>query len=344
MLKYYHSLEFKLGLHMPKMKYHDYEPFQNSDSLSTILLTLFFVSITSGLVGMFLALFLHYIQHLAYGYSLNSIISPESFLQGVIHASITRKLFILFLCGLIAGFGWWLLYRFAQPICSVPKALEKKTPDMPFTTTIINGLLQIITIALGSPLGRESAPREISSLFAGRFASKMKLSLDDIRIMMACASGAGLAAVYNVPLGGAFFTLEVLLKNFHWKIVLCALTSSTIAALISWIGLGHQPQYHLSPYFIDLHTIIIWSFIVGPFIGLMAYCFITIANKLAKTSPKNWRLPVLCIINFYNWLSGYTLSCSFRKWEKPSPAGIRQLDEFSSYRNFTHSENTFCMV
>ncbi len=31
---------------------------------------------------MLLALLLHFVQHIAYGYSLGAVISPESFLQG----------------------------------------------------------------------------------------------------------------------------------------------------------------------------------------------------------------------------------------------------------------------
>jgi hypothetical protein len=39
---------------------------------------------------MLLALLLHLIQHVAYGYSLDAVVSPESFLQGVTIAMLIR--------------------------------------------------------------------------------------------------------------------------------------------------------------------------------------------------------------------------------------------------------------
>ncbi|BCA95075.1 hypothetical protein TUM19329_14360 [Legionella antarctica] len=113
---------------------------------------------------MLLGLLLHYVQHIAYGYSLNEIISSESFLAGVLASSPERRVIVLMSCGLIAGLGWWALYRFGKPLVSITDAvlLQKK---MPVGTTIIHALLQIVTIGLGSPLGREVAPREVGQYF-----------------------------------------------------------------------------------------------------------------------------------------------------------------------------------
>ena len=45
----------------------------------------------AGLGGMVLGLLLHFIQHLAYGYSLHAIVSHESFLEGVSASSPVRR-------------------------------------------------------------------------------------------------------------------------------------------------------------------------------------------------------------------------------------------------------------
>lgn len=88
---------------------------------------------------------------------------------------------------------------------------------MPAGTTTIHALLQIVTVALGSPLGREVAPREMGALGAGMVARKLGLLADETRTLVACGAGAGLAAVYNVPLAGALFSLEVMLLSFSWE-------------------------------------------------------------------------------------------------------------------------------
>src|SRR5277367_5518937 len=154
------------------------------------------VGLTSGLGGMLLGLLLHFVQHVAYGYSLHSIISHESFLEGVTASSPLRRFLVLCICGAIAGVGWWALYRFGSPLVSVGKALEGRNSRMPFFTTIGHDLLQIVTVGLGSPLGREVAPRELGALLAGRLSDLTGLPPEFRRVMIACGAGAGLAAVY----------------------------------------------------------------------------------------------------------------------------------------------------
>ena len=46
-----------------------------------------------------------------------------------------------------------------------------------------------------------------------------------------------MAAVYNVPLGGALFALEVLLGTLALPLVLPALATSLIATAVAWIAL-----------------------------------------------------------------------------------------------------------
>jgi H+/Cl- antiporter ClcA len=182
----------------------------------TRLIAVVLTGILAGLSGMVLALILHAIQHLAFGYS------PGRSWRGVI--STGRHGFILASShlgnrggGAIAGFGWWLLGRYGQKRVSIASAVANPSVPMPAGTTTIHALLQIVTVALGSPLGREVAPREMGALGAGMVARKLGLLADETRTLVACGAGAGLAAVYNVPLAGALFSLEVMLLSFSWE-------------------------------------------------------------------------------------------------------------------------------
>jgi hypothetical protein len=68
------------------------------------------------------------------------------------------------------------------------------------------------------------------------------------RLLVACGAGAGMAAVYNVPLGGALFALEVLLGTLTLPLVLPALATSLIATAIAWIALPTAPTYTIPTY------------------------------------------------------------------------------------------------
>ncbi|WP_321785345.1 chloride channel protein [Burkholderia pyrrocinia] len=251
----------------------------------------------AGLGGMLLALLLHAIQHIAYGYSVAHVIGTESFLTGVTDADPLRRFAVLVFCGIVAGGGWWALYRYGRPLVSIRRAVRAADPRMPFVSTTVHALLQIVTVALGSPLGREVAPREIGSLLAGRLAHAAGLTPDDCRLMVACGAGAGLAAVYNVPLGGAIFVLEVLLGSFELRALIVAVVTSAIAAIVAWTGLGNEHQYTV-PAFTLSAPLVAWSIVCGPLFGFAAYGFVRLTTRARANAPKDWRLPVLALVNF----------------------------------------------
>lgn len=267
-------------------------------SLTVLCFVTLVIGVISGLIGMGLALLLHYLQHLAFGYSPHLIISNESFLQGVSAASPTRRILVLIICGVVAGIGWFMIYRYGNPLVSIPAAIKQNQPKKPILTTTAHALLQIITVALGSPLGREVAPREIAATFACWFTAKTGLNANESKIMVACAAGAGLAAVYNVPFGATVFILETLLGTFAWSALLPAIATCTIATVVSWIGLGNEAQYHISVVMIN-YSITIWAILIGPIVGLVAYWFYQLTvNARSKAPYHSAKLILFCLLSF----------------------------------------------
>jgi H+/Cl- antiporter ClcA len=206
-------------------------------------------------------------------------------------------LLVLCVCGVVAGVGWSTLYRFGSPLVSISKAVEKNGPKMPFLSTIAHDLLQIVTVALGSPLGREVAPRELGAVFATWLSTRAGLSAENRRIMIACGAGAGLAAVYNVPFAGALFTLEVLLGTLALSALIPALVTSVIATLVAWIGLGNIPAYSLPPLSIS-PSLVVWSILAGPVFGLSAYWFVRATGTAGAAAQRDWHLLLLSMLVF----------------------------------------------
>jgi H+/Cl- antiporter ClcA len=267
-------------------------------SLARFAIATLLTGIMAGLGGMGLALLLHFVQHVAYGYSLGEVISTESFLEGVRAASPLRRVLIVTLCGVLAGGGWWALYRYGRPLVSVKRAIQAPDQAVPLPEISLHAALQMITVALGSPLGREGAPREIGSALAGWLSRRVGLAAEESRILIACGAGAGLAAVYNVPLAGAIFVLEVLLCTFSLSAALPALATSAIAALVAWIGLGDEVQYPVMPLAIS-GSLIVWSILAGPILGAAAYAFKRISAIATQNSPRDWRLMPVNLAVFF---------------------------------------------
>src|SRR5882724_8955025 len=261
-----------------------------------LVLVTFVTGIASGLGGMGLGLLLHLVQHVAYGHGPHTLAGQLSFLQEVTAASDMRRFLALCSCGAVAGIGWWLLYRFGSPLVSIRQAVQKGG-RMPFWATLTHAILQIVTVGLGSPLGREVAPRELGAAIATKLCGRANLTPECTRIMIACGAGAGLAAVYNVPLGGTLFTLEVLLGTFSIPASVAALATCVLATLVAWLGLGNGLQYSVPPLAIS-PSIIVWSLLAGPVLGAAAYLFVKATEAGRARAPKDWRLAAWCSLVF----------------------------------------------
>lgn len=238
--------------------------------------------VIGGLVGIVLTELMHFIQHTAYGYGADG--AYISFREGVARASEGRRLGVLILCGMLAGGG-------------IKAALKQPLQGLPFLTTVFHVLLQIITVGLGSPLGREVAPREMTAAFAFAGGRRLGLDEDEMRLLIACASGAGLAAVYNVPLASTLFILEAMLGVWTQQAVAAALLTSVIATAVARIGLGDVQQYH--PANLTVNTSLLWfSAVIGPILGVAAVFFQRTAQKFPFIKRDNIKIIPLAVCMF----------------------------------------------
>ncbi|MCY0458459.1 chloride channel protein, partial [Klebsiella pneumoniae] len=109
--------------------------------------------------------------------------------------------------------------------------------------------------------------------------------------LIACGAGAGLAAVYNVPLAGALFSLEVMLLSFSWEKTLAAIMTSAIAAWTATLGLGDESQYHFVSSALP-HSFLWWAILAGPILGTGAWLFRKATSAARSRVRSNWQMPV----------------------------------------------------
>lgn len=254
------------------------------------------VGVAGGVGGGSMALLLHFVQHTVYGYSLADLVGPESFLQAVSRTSALHRLLALTAGGVLAGLGWWMVYHRGARLVSIKAAAATGQP-MPYATTTAHAVLQIVTVAMGSPLGREVAPREIAAILTQKLTNWAGLTGEDAKLLLGCGAGAGLAAVYNVPLGGAVFALEVLILRLDPKAILMALSSSCIAAVIAWAALGNAPQYHIPAFTLSVPLMVL-CVLSAPLIGLAGYSFARLTAAARRNMRTDSRLILRCVTVF----------------------------------------------
>lgn len=249
------------------------------------------VGLAAGIGGVVLTLLLHLVQHLAFGYT------EEHFLTGVERASPTRRVLAMTIGGVIVGGGWWALRRWTTPTSSVDKALATPDRALPLGPVTAEASMQIIAVGFGASLGREGAPRQLGAALAAWLAARAGLSTVQRRTMIACGAGAGLACVYNVPLGGALFTLEILLASTALADAVPALLSALVATAVAWPVLSDKPTYLVAEAVFHPNELV-FAVLLGPVAGLLGWTFNRLATLGRSIAPTQWRLPVVIVAAF----------------------------------------------
>jgi len=173
----------------------------------------------------------------------------------------------------------------------VIESIWTKSGRMSFFKTLLHGTTSIIAVGMGAPLGREGALLETGAATGSALARRLKVSSDQVRLLVACGAAAGIAAAYNVPIGAAVFGLEVLLGSFALELFGPIVLSCVIATLVSRILIADHPSYQIPFYKLLMPKEILLSLAFGPILGLFSALFIRVINLVALAFgriSRNW--------------------------------------------------------
>ena len=201
----------------------------------------------AGLGAAVLTLLFEAAQELAWGAA-----GPAQLLEAARHASPLRHVALLLAAGLLTGFGQWLLTRLTSGNgIEITAAIWFQAGRLPALRTLGSAVLSIVIVGMGAPLGREGAPKQFGAVFGNLASDLQKLSDEQRRLMVAIGAGAGMAAVYSVPLGGALFALEVLRGALALRLVMPALAASLVAVKAASFVIPNSPLYTVPAYAIS---------------------------------------------------------------------------------------------
>ena len=193
------------------------------------------LGLVSGLAGIILHDLLEFVEGLVFGHSEHE----SSFLtDGVSPYRIGISILIV---GLTSALVWYFLQRKGK-LLSIKGQMKEEDSRLAlhFWRQLFHSSWQIVAVGGGAPIGKEGAPREIGALLAGRLAKVFGLPLADRIFLIACGAGAGLAAVYQVPLTSVFFIFETLGIAFSLKHFFLAGIFTYVAAYTAgWVISDH---------------------------------------------------------------------------------------------------------
>ena len=220
-------------------------------------------------------------------------------LDSAARADWKRHLLVLLGAGLLTGAGQLLLGRLPKGNgIDVVTAISLYAGRLPARRTLGSAVLSVAVVGMGASLGREGAPKQAGAVIANAASGRAGLSDDDRRLLVACGAGAGLAAAYGVPLGGAIFALEVLRGQLALRFVLPALVTSLTATGVAWAFLPDVPTYAIPAYTGSL-SVAVWALMAGAVAGLVSALFVRAVAWASHHRPQGWRrvaAPVLALV------------------------------------------------
>ncbi|MBL7738769.1 MAG: chloride channel protein [Chitinophagaceae bacterium] len=184
----------------------------------------------SGLAAVLLKTFVHYLQ------------------QWIKETHVSRFAYLLFpAIGLLITVllvRHFLGKQFERGIAMVLRAIARRSSFIPLSHTYQHVITSSITVGLGGSAGLEAPIVATGSAIGSNTARISDLNYRERTLLIACGAAAGIAAVFNAPMAGVIFAIEVLLTETVVSYFIPLIISSVIGALCSKIILAEGALFN----------------------------------------------------------------------------------------------------
>lgn len=179
-------------------------------------------------------------------------------------------------------------------------SISKKGSKLKSHKTYSSMVASSLTIGFGGSVGAEAPIVLTGASIGSNLARIFKLRYKYITLMVGCGAAGAIAGIFNAPMAGIVFTLEVLMLDLTMAFLIPLLISAVTATVLSYFFMGDGVLLRFSqvaPF--EINTI--WIYIlVGIFTGLLGIYFtrVTMFLESRYANIKNWfvRLSVGAIV------------------------------------------------
>lgn len=157
-----------------------------------------------------------------------------------------------------------------------------------------------LTIGFGGSVGAEAPIVYTGAAIGSNLGRYSGMSYRGMTLLLGCGAAGAVAGIFNAPLAGVLFTLEILLFNLSMSGILPLLFSSVSATLVSHICLGGESAFAASVIPFNIANVPFYG-VLGVFCGLSSLYFIrttlSMEDRLGKLkSPYlRWALSAMAL-------------------------------------------------
>ncbi|MBN4060245.1 chloride channel protein [Planctomycetaceae bacterium AH-315-I19] len=122
----------------------------------------------------------------------------------------------------------------------VMDAVYRKGSKIRPRVAFAKAISSILTIGSGGSAGAEGPIVQIGSSIGSLIAQVLHVSREQAATLLGCGAAAGIASVFNAPIAGVFFVLEILLRDFSLRTFTPIVVASVFSTAVTQAVLGQN--------------------------------------------------------------------------------------------------------
>ncbi len=217
----------------------------------------------------------------------------------------------------VGGPGFWLLfalpmlgalftgllvYFFAREASGhgVPQVIEaiyRRRAVIRPRVALVKSVASASTIGSGGSAGAEGPIVQIGSAIGSGAAQLLRATKEQTTTLLGCGAAAGIASVFNAPIAGVFFVLEILLRDFSLRTFTPIIVASVFSAGVTQAILGRNDALfavsdNLAGYNFTIAELPSY-FVLGLFCGVLSVGFIKVLHDIEDLFDRRRIHPII---------------------------------------------------
>ncbi len=216
------------------------------------------VGIGSGLGAVLFTYLVEFVQKLAF----------EDFVDFLNFEQPVHLIIIPIIGALITGPIIYLFAREAKGhgVPEVMLAIALRGGKIKPQVGIVKAITSAICIGTGGSVGSEGPIAQIGSALGSTIGQWLRLNEERTKTLVACGAAGGIAAIFNAPIAGAIFAMEVILNRISSVYFGAVVISAVIADSIAHFFMGDFRTFLIPQYFLESP----WELLLYTFLAIIA--------------------------------------------------------------------------
>lgn len=185
----------------------------------------------------------------------------------------------------------------AHAISHVIEASALRGGRMSLKDGLVSAAVHSASLGVGASTGREGPLVHLGATLSSWIAGRMHLDRSQTRTLLGCGVAAAIGSLFNAPVAGAVFAIELVVGNLSLKAGAPIFVSAVTGTAIGRFYFGSEPSFTVP----DHELISLWEFpaflLLGVVCAIVAIAFmraiLAVDSAMAKTPIPGWLQPAL---------------------------------------------------